>query len=48
MPKSAGNFEDIDPNAYYYTELAIAKKLGITTGTGNNKFDPDANITRRI
>ena len=45
--KTGGNFEDIDPGAYYYTELAIAKKLGITTGTGNNKFNPDAGITRQ-
>ncbi|MDF2473935.1 MAG: multidomain protein with s-layer y region, glug motif, ig motif, i-set domain, pkd domain, partial [Anaerocolumna sp.] len=42
-----GNFDDIDKNAYYYKEIGIAKKLGITTGTGNNKFDPDASITRQ-
>lgn len=42
-----GNFDDIDKNAYYYKEIAIAKKLGITTGLGNNKFNPDAGITRQ-
>jgi hypothetical protein len=42
-----GNFDDIDKNAYYCRELAIAKRLGITSGTGNNKFSPDASITRQ-
>ncbi len=42
-----GNFDDIGGNAYYYKEIAIAKKLGITNGTGNNKFNPDAGITRQ-
>jgi len=41
------NFDDIDKGAYYCKELAIAKKLGITSGTGDNKFSPDASITRQ-
>lgn len=41
------NFDDIGGNAYYHKEIAIAKKLGITVGTGNNKFHPDASITRQ-
>lgn len=41
------NFDDIDKNAYYYREIAIARKLGITNGTGNNKFSPDRPITRQ-
>lgn len=41
------NFDDIDKNAYFYKEIAIAKKLGITSGTGNNKFSPDSRITRQ-
>ena len=45
--KVAGNFDDIDKEAYYYKELSIAKELGITSGTGNNKFSPDARITRQ-
>ncbi len=45
--KIGGNFEDISSDAYYYKEIAIAKKLGITSGTGNNKFSPDASITRQ-
>ncbi|MGI6626756.1 MAG: S-layer homology domain-containing protein [Bacillota bacterium] len=42
-----GNFDDIGGNVHYYKEIAIAKKLGITNGTGNNKFNPDASITRQ-
>jgi len=45
--KIDGNFDDISTDAYYYKEIGIARKLGITTGTGNNKFSPDANITRQ-
>jgi len=41
------NFDDISEDAYYYKEIGIAKKLGITNGTGNNKFNPDASITRQ-
>ncbi|WP_019228648.1 S-layer homology domain-containing protein [Sedimentibacter sp. B4] len=41
------NFEDISDTSYYYKEISIAKKLGITNGTGNNKFDPDSHITRQ-
>jgi uncharacterized repeat protein (TIGR02543 family) len=45
--KFSGNFDDIDKNAYYYKEIGIAKELGITSGTGNNEFTPDASITRQ-
>jgi hypothetical protein len=45
--KVDGNFNDISSDAYYYKEIGISKKLGITTGTGNNKFSPDASITRQ-
>ena len=45
--KVDGNFDDISRDAYYYKEIGIAKKLGITSGTGNNKFSPDASITRQ-
>jgi len=45
--KIDGNFDDISSDAYYYKEIAIAKKLGITSGSGNNKFSPDASITRQ-
>lgn len=45
--KVEGNFDDISRDAYYYKEIGIAKKLGITNGRGNNKFSPDASITRQ-
>lgn len=45
--KADGNFDDIGKDAYYYKEIAAARKLGITGGTGNNKFSPDAGITRQ-
>jgi len=41
------SFDDISQDAYYYKEIGIAKKLGITNGTGNNKFSPDESITRQ-
>jgi hypothetical protein len=40
-----GNFDDISRGAYYWKEIAIAKKLGITEGIGDNKFSPNASIT---
>ena len=45
--KVDGNFDDIDKDAYYYEEIGKAKMLGITYGIGNNKFSPDASITRQ-
>jgi hypothetical protein len=45
--KVEGNFDDISSGAYYYKEISIAKKLGITNGVGSNKFNPDASITRQ-
>jgi hypothetical protein len=45
--KVDGNFYDIRSDAYYYKETGIAKALGIASGTGDNKFSPDAYITRQ-
>lgn len=42
-----GNFKDVSENAYYYEPVGIAKKLGITTGIGNDLFNPNAEITRQ-
>ena len=41
------NFVDIEPSAYYYDAIGIAKKLGITEGSGNNCFDPNESISRQ-
>ncbi len=42
-----GNFSDVSPTAYYAEAVATAKKLGITTGVGNNRFNPEAQISRQ-
>lgn len=41
------NFDDVPADAYYYEGVGIAKALGLTTGVGDNKFNPEANITRQ-
>ncbi|MDK2866279.1 MAG: hypothetical protein PWP38_594, partial [Clostridiales bacterium] len=41
-----GNFADAG-NTYYTGYLAAAKRLGITSGIGDNRFAPDAAITRQ-
>jgi hypothetical protein len=41
------NFSDAKATDYYYDALGIAKKLGITVGTGNNRFNPNAPILRQ-
>ncbi|QHW33438.1 hypothetical protein GZH47_23335 [Paenibacillus rhizovicinus] len=41
------NFVDVNPEAYFYKEIGIAKKLGIATGVGDNSFNPEASISRQ-
>lgn len=41
-----GNFSDAG-NTYYTKYLAAAKKLAISEGTGDNKFEPDRQISRQ-
>lgn len=43
--RSGDNFSDCG-NAYYTGYLAAVKQLGISDGTGNNKFAPEREITR--
>jgi GH35 family endo-1,4-beta-xylanase len=45
--KVNGNFSDVQENAYYYNEIAIAKALGITTGIDNDRFGSGNKITRQ-
>lgn len=45
--KYDSNFTDIDSTDAYYNEIGIAKALGITYGTGNNKFNPEKLISRQ-
>lgn len=42
----ADNFSDAG-NTYYTGYLAAAKRLGLTSGIGNNKYGPDNQITRQ-
>ncbi len=39
-------FEDVPSNAWYKEAIDYAVSNGIVKGTGNNKFSPDANVTR--
>jgi hypothetical protein len=41
------NFDDVEADAYYARELAIAKALGIVKGTGDNKYNPTGEIDRQ-
>ena len=43
----ADNFDDVTTDKYYYEGVGIAKALGLTTGVGENKFNPEASITRQ-
>ncbi|BBI35882.1 S-layer homology domain-containing protein [Cohnella abietis] len=45
--KFEGNFADVEPNAYYYEALGVAKQLGLATGTGKDEFHPSENISRQ-
>ena len=45
-PKHAGSFSDVPAGAYYAKAAAWAVENGITTGTGDGKFSPDAACTR--
>jgi hypothetical protein len=45
--KADSSFNDVKTGDSYYNEIAIAKKLGITNGTGSNNFKPEAAITRQ-
>ena len=41
------NFVDVDPTAEYAKELAVGRAAGILNGVGDNKFNPEAQITRQ-
>ncbi|MBR4309026.1 MAG: S-layer homology domain-containing protein [Oscillospiraceae bacterium] len=40
------NFRDVDPQAWYYSELSAAVAAGIFNGTGASTMEPSAPITR--
>ena len=45
-PKSAAGFADVSAGAYYAKAVAWAVENGITAGTKDGRFDPDAPCTR--
>ena len=45
-PKSMGSFTDVSSNSYYAKAVAWAVENGITNGTGDGKFSPNATCTR--
>lgn len=48
LESTAGeSFDDVAADAYYAEEVAIAKALGIASGTGNNEFKPEQAISRQ-
>ena len=45
-PKAASSFADVAAGSYYAKAVAWAVENGVTTGTGDGKFSPDATCTR--
>ena len=45
-PKRAGSFSDVSESSYYAKAVAWAAANGITGGTGEGRFSPDAACTR--
>lgn len=45
-PKRTGSFADVPAGAFYAKAVAWAVENGITTGTGEGRFSPDAACTR--
>ncbi len=40
------SFTDVEKGTYYYDAVIWAQQNGIVNGVGNNKFEPEENITR--
>ncbi len=45
-PKAACTFTDVDAKAYYADAVAWAAENSIVNGIGENKFDPEGEVTR--
>ena len=45
-PKNTSSFSDVAAGSYYAKAVAWAIENGITNGTGENRFSPDADCTR--
>ncbi len=44
---TSDNFSDVASGKYYADAVALGKSMGIVSGTGNNRFDPEGYITRQ-
>ncbi len=44
--KGTDNFPDVDPNAWYASDMAIAKASGYIQGDAEGNANPESNITR--
>ena len=44
---SGASFDDVDPGMYYAPYIKWAAELGIVKGIGDNKFAPDASVSRQ-
>ena len=42
----SSNFSDVAPSKYYYNAIGLTKQIGIASGVGGDKFDPEATVTR--
>lgn len=40
-------FADVERGAYYYEPVTLAKSLGVISGVGDDKFNPEGSITRQ-
>ena len=40
-------FADVPETSYYYEPITVAKTLGVITGIGDNRFDPEGSISRQ-
>ncbi|UJF34843.1 S-layer homology domain-containing protein [Paenibacillus hexagrammi] len=44
--KTSASFDDVQPDAYYASAISTARAYGITSGSGDNQFQPGQLITR--
>ena len=44
-PMEVVQFNDVSQEKWYYGELLEAKSLGLINGVGNNKYNPEENVT---
>ncbi|MBE6681374.1 MAG: S-layer homology domain-containing protein [Ruminococcaceae bacterium] len=43
--EEVGQFNDVSEEKWYYDELLEAKRLGLINGVGDNKYNPEENVT---